>query len=369
MGRLFKGRSTPQAPQLPPQPPAPELMDFLDEISGVQTITTTGPDGKKRRVTQRLPMTPQEQQILDQAERLINQSVTNIERLYQHDPASVVNYQPFIQAFTSINNERMQDLAQIGNFKDIAEKVEQFRTINKNLAMREFESKRRASEEIFARRGISKGTEASEYRAAMAREQELLGQQLDVNAENYGEDLAARRLGREKELYNTRETGRQGRLQEAEVAYNLERQKEQDIKDIRQNSINENLGLMELGQNIQGKGQKSELGLQGNNAALGVFNAQAANQNQRDANNIARITNQYGLDMQQHNATPARFGQKILDLGLATAGQVAGSYIGSKIPGTGNGAAVNNPTPVAPVQFGRNYKRNQAFTQLARVGR
>jgi len=369
MGKLFRGRSTPQAPQLPPQPPAPELMDFLDEISGVQTITTTGPDGKKRRVTQRLPMTPQEQQILDQAQRLITQSVGNIERLYQHDPASVVNYQPFIQAFTSINNERLRDLAQIGNFKDIAEKVEQFRTINKNLSMREFESKRRASEEILARRGISKSTEASEYRAAMAREQALLGQQLDVNAENYGEDLAARRLGRETGVYNLREAGRQGRLQEAELAYNMERQKEQDIKDIRQDAINENLGLMELGQNIQGKGQKSELALHGNNAALGVFNSQAQNQNQRYANDIARVTNQYGLDMQQHNATPARFGQKLMDLGLATAGQAAGAYLAPKIPGVGTGTAVNNPAPVPPAQFGQNYRRNQAFRQLAQVGR
>src|SRR5690349_3290619 len=137
---------SPTAPSLPPQPPAPELMDIIDEISGVQTITVTGPDGKKRRVTQRLPLTPQEKQILSQAEGLISQAVTNIQTLYSYDPSTVVNYQPFIQTFSNINTERMNDLAQIGNFKDIAEKVEQFRRINRDIAMTRFDENQRMTE-------------------------------------------------------------------------------------------------------------------------------------------------------------------------------------------------------------------------------
>ena len=123
MGKLFRGRRPPEAPQMPAQQAAPELMDIVDELSGVQTITVTGPDGKKRRVTQRLPLTPQEEQTLNQAKNLMNTAVNNIQRLYKYDPASVANYQPFIQAFSNINQERMRDLSQIGDFKDIAEKV------------------------------------------------------------------------------------------------------------------------------------------------------------------------------------------------------------------------------------------------------
>ena len=97
MGKLFRGRRPPEAPQMPAQQAAPELMDIVDELSGVQTITVTGPDGKKRRVTQRLPLTPQEEQTLNQAKNLMNTAVNNIQRLYKYDPASVANYQPFIQ--------------------------------------------------------------------------------------------------------------------------------------------------------------------------------------------------------------------------------------------------------------------------------
>ena len=126
----FKSKKPPEVPQLPPQPTPVELMDIIDEVSGVQTITTTGADGKKRRITQRLPLTPQEQAILSQAENLMAKAVNNIETLYQYDPSSVANYQPFIQAFSDINEERATDLAQIGNFADIGQKVEAFRNIN-----------------------------------------------------------------------------------------------------------------------------------------------------------------------------------------------------------------------------------------------
>src|SRR5476651_2429252 len=106
----FKRKTPPAAPELPQQQAAPELMDIIDEMSGFQTITVTGADGRKRRVTQRLPLTKQEQETLTQAENLINTAVTNIGRLYQYDPTSVVDYQPFIQAFSSINEEIMRDL-------------------------------------------------------------------------------------------------------------------------------------------------------------------------------------------------------------------------------------------------------------------
>lgn len=367
----FKRSRPPEAPQLPPQPPAPELLDIIDEISGVQTITVTGPDGKKRRVTQRLPLTQQEQQMLTQAQNLIDTAVNNIERLYKYDPNSVVNYQPFIQAFSNINNERIRDLNEIGNFKDIAEKVEQFRTMNRDLAVRQFESDNRKAEELLARRGIARSTEASELRAAMARERGLLEQQADVNAQNYGEDLKNKQLARESNLYSLKESSRQGRLQEAEAAYNLEKQKLADIEAARQGAINENLNLLNVGEHIKGVPEKAKFGLATSNNALNLFNAQANNQNQRYANEINRIQNQYALDLNRYQSTPASFGQKLVDLGLSVAGQAGGRYLGNKMSGFMGESPTVNPAPAvnqSPATFGGNIGRQQTFNQLRRVG-
>ncbi len=343
MGRLFKGRTPPQAPQLPAQQAAPELMDVIDELSGVQTITVTGVDGKKRRVTQRLPLTPQEQQTLDQAKNLMNTAVNNIQRLYQYDPTTVVNYQPFIQAFSSINNERMRDLAQIGDFKDIAEKVEQFREISRDLTMKEFDERERMAEEGLARRGLSKSTQATELRAAMARERSLLAKQTDVDARKYGKDLQNSQLDTESRVYRLREEGRNSRLQEAETSYNLEQQRASDLENLRQNAINENANMLNVGQGITGQDtQRAQLALEGNKGAISMFGAQAHNQNQRHANEVNRIQGQHTMAMNQFRETPARFGQQIRDIALAQAGSAAGGYL------TG-GASATTPNR-APVE-------------------
>jgi hypothetical protein len=325
----FKRRMPPQQPTLPTQPSPPELMDMIDEISGVQSVTVTGPDGRRRRITQRLPLTPQEQQTLNQAETLINQAVTNISTLYRYDPTAVANYQPFIQAFSDINNERMQDLAQIGNFKDIAEKVEQFKNISRDLSMREFDNKQRMSEENLARRGLQRSTQASEERAAMARERGLLEQQLEANATNYGEDLTARQLQREENLFSLREQGRQGRLQQAGTGYELERQRLADIESTRQNAINENMNMLDVGRVASGREERARFGLAGNQTALNMFNSQAANQNQRFGNEIARIQGQYNMDSDRFSRTPASFGRQLADVGIALGGRAAGMAIGN----------------------------------------
>lgn len=334
MGKLFRGRTPPQAPQLPAQQAAPELMDVIDELSGVQTITVTGADGKKRRITQRLPLTPQEEQTLNQAKTLMNTAVNNIQRLYQYDPTSVVNYQPFIQAFSSINQERLGDLAQIGDFKDIAEKVQQFKAINQTLTMDAFDNQQRMTEENLARRGLQRSTEATENRAAMAKQRALLEQEVNVASENYGEDLQNRRLDREARTYAIREQGRNARLQEEEAKYNLEQQRVSDLENLRQNAINENVNMLNVGQGITGQDtQRAQLGLEGNRSAISMFGAQAANQNQRYANDVARMQGQHAMNMQQFKSTPARFGQQLRDLGLAA----AGSYLGGGFSGFGRG--------------------------------
>ena len=68
LGMGVSALSTPSAPKRPPLPQMPKVenvMNVIDSISGVRTINRIGSDGKTQRVTERLPLTPQEQKLAD----------------------------------------------------------------------------------------------------------------------------------------------------------------------------------------------------------------------------------------------------------------------------------------------------------------
>jgi hypothetical protein len=83
-------------------------MDVIDEITGVQSLVTTNANGRKQRVTSRLPRSPEEEQRFKMAEQLIATSMENIQQLYKYDPRSTVDYAPIIQTFANINQETAQ---------------------------------------------------------------------------------------------------------------------------------------------------------------------------------------------------------------------------------------------------------------------
>ena len=344
----FKTRKPPEAPQLPPQPAPVELMDIIDEISGTETVTSIMPGGKKRRETRRLPLSAKEKETLGQAENLIAKAMSNIETLYQYDPSAVVNYQPFIQTFANINQERMRDLGQIGNFADIAHKVESFRNMNRELMNREFDRQERLAEENLARRGLQRSTLAAEQRAAMAGHRALSEQQADVTAMQYGEDLANRQLAREEQIYGLRETDRQARLAEAQMAMDLERQKQADIEQKRLQAIHENMNWLNTGQAIKGAEQdRAKLALYGSQVNNQLYATQAQNQNQRYQNDVNRIKEQYAMDLNQWKSKPASFGEKLTDLGLATTGNYLGTQVSAGLNSFG-GANSNSSNWVNP---------------------
>jgi hypothetical protein len=238
---------------------------------------------------------------------------------------------------------------------------------------REFDRQERMQEEVLAKRGLQRSTMAAEQRAAMAGERALATQQADIAANMYGEDLAQRQLGRENMLYDTREKERLSRLQQAELGYNLERQKLEDAERLRQQAVAENQGWIGTAQGIKAAEQdKAKLALLGNQLALGTYNAQANDQNQRFNNETNRITNQYSMGLAQFNSKPASFGEQLRNTGIG----LGSMYLTSQIPGFGtnsNLTDVNNWTNPNtqqnnPVRFGQNMRRENAFTQLQLLG-
>ena len=313
---LFGGDDSPDPPQLP-EPPAPqELMDVIDEIAGAEAVTVTGADGKKRRVIRRLPRTKEEQAIYQKGQELMASALKNISQLYQYDPSSVVDFAPIIQTFANINNEQAQDLAKIGDFGDITQEIDNFKVMQKDLLDREYQKAQDTADESFVRRGYGRdSTGAAETRAALAGNYVQAQQKSEVDAQNYGEDLASKRLTRNTGVFNLREAGRLNRLNAAKLQYDLENKKKADLEQLRQNAINENHNQLQIGANLVGNDLNKAMGNRANQDAINQMqvgnNAQMAHYNA----NVDRLVKQHQMDVQANQNKPQSFGDFALNLG------------------------------------------------------
>jgi len=317
---LFGSDSPPEPPRLPPPPKPEEIMDYIDEVTGTQTITVTGADGKKRRVTQKLPRTEAEQRFVRQGEELIGRALRNINELYQYRPQDVVDFTPIINTFANINNERMNDLAQIANFGNIQQEVDNFRQIQRNLMDEEYNRLNRTSETDLARRGLQNSTVGEERRALMARNQSLARQEGELKAQTFGEDLASRRLSRNAGAFALREEGRQGELLGAKTAYELAQQRQLDLERRRQQAIQENMGAFQVGSGLRGEDLAKSMGGRTGEMALAQFNAVNADSMNRYNADIGRQNMNYQNELAAYNARPQSFGDKMLTLGGTVAG-------------------------------------------------
>lgn len=315
--------SPPSAPQLAAPPPPPEIMDIIDEITGTQSIIVTGADGKKRRVNSRLPRTPEEEQRFKAAEELIGSSIQNIKQLYQYNPQSMIDFAPIVETFANINRERMQALGQIANIGNIEQDVADFKQMQSSLIDEQFQIKNRSNEERLAHSGRGSGTYAAESRAAMARNEALARQQGDIQGSIYGEDLASRRLSRNKEAFNLGEMGRQGQLQSAQGQYALAKEHEADMERRRLMAIEENKGLLSIGSGITGQDLSKALSNTNAATSLATFNAQAGDSMNRYNADVNRQMANYNMAMQEYQNQPPSFGE----MAMGMAGTVGGAML------------------------------------------
>ncbi len=319
----FGNDSPPPPPQLPPPPPPPEIMDVIDEISGTQSVIVTGADGKKRRVTSRLPRTPEEEQRFKAAEELIKSSMENIQTLYQYAPESLVDFAPIVNTFANINRERMESLGKIANIGNIQEDINRFKEMQSTLIDEQFNLRERSNEERLAHSGRGSGTYAAESRAAMARAQGLARMEGDAKANIYGEDLASKRLNRNKEAFNLEEMGRQGQLQSVQGQYALAKQHEADMEQRRLRAVEENKGLLSIGSGITGADLAKAMSNDNAGISLNTFNAQAGDSMNRYNADINRQKANYAMAMEDYKAQPPTFGEWALN----TAGTVGGAML------------------------------------------
>ena len=330
--KFLRRRKVPQAPTLEAPPKVEDLIDVIDELSGAEAVTVIGADGKKRRVIRRLPRTKEEEAIFQKGQDIVKTALQNITNLYQYDPSSVIDFQPIIETFANINKERADNLKQIADFGNIQNEVEAFKAMQSGLLNEQFLSEKNRLTESLAHKGLEDSTIGREERTLLLRNQTLASQQANLNALQFGENLADSRLNRNTNLYNLKEMQRQNRLQAGQLEYDLAQRQKADIEQMRQNAIAENMNQFQVGNSLLGNDQNKAMMTRANTDALSQMQlANNAQMNTYNAN-INRLTQQHKMQLDALNAKGPSFGDFAMKLG----GQAAMSYFG--VPGGG-------PTP------------------------
>lgn len=320
MCNIFGGDDFPDPPHLPAPPPLQDIMEVIDEINGVKLKPINDIHGKQKGVSlRRLPRTPQEEALFQAGTDLMKKALSNIKVLYQNDPRSVVDYAPLINVFANLDQKRQQDLAEVANFTDIAQQVQDYKTMNERVLEENIQRQQNAMEERLSHLGISDSTAATEYRNSLAKENDLLRLQGKVNADIYGEGLADQKLARAAKAFGMRELSREKEGQSALMGYELAQRKEQNLEGKRA----ENINLLGAGAGVRGEDLNKAQGSPaaalgqnlysiGNNAQFNRYNA-----------DINRLNADYQNQVLAYQARP-NFGDSLLQLG----GMAAGKFIG-----------------------------------------
>jgi|KBSSwiStaDraftv2_1062776.scaffolds.fasta_scaffold21568_5 hypothetical protein len=317
------GNDAPEMQQIPNPPPEKEMMDFISHITGTQSVTVTGADGKKRRVTTRLPRTPEEAESLKTGQDLLITSMKDIQNLYKYDPKSVISFAPLVNTFANLDRERLNDLGQIANIGNIQEDIANFKNMQGTLIDEQFAMRERSNEERLAHTGRGSGTYANESRAAMARAHGLARMQGDAQATRDAEDLAAKRLGTNKEAFGLREAGRQGTLEATQADYALNKADEQDQEGRRQQALAERKGQFDIGSNVIKYDDWKALQDKTHDQSLNTYLAENNVQNQRYGYQVNAIQANNRTAQEAHANKPPTFGE----IGMNALGTLGGAML------------------------------------------
>ena len=337
---FFGNDDPPQAPYYPPIPPKEELMDVIDKISGTQTITVTGADGKKRRVMERLPRTPEEQKLFDDAGELMDKSMAEIKRLNEYNPTEVIDFAPFVNVMNDLNKERKSDIAELSKLPDFNRYVEDFKTMGNTILQEEFQRQENETQEYLNRRGYGDSTAAAESRSALGYSKAKALNENNVNANLYGEKLKSEDLTNRSNMYNFREQGRMGQLQRAQTEHQLKLDQKAQLDNARQTALQNQAGLFTMGAKIRGDDTATAMASRAPELGNTIFQQSNMDSLNRHQLNLNQINSRYQNEMEAYNSRPPGFGDFLLNAGIAGGaamltghpGSVAGKF-GSKLFG------------------------------------
>lgn len=322
-----------QQQAIPAPPTEKEIMDFINYITGTQTVTVTGADGKRKRVTTNLPLTPEQERTVLPARELVSTALRELPKLSKYDPKSAIPFAPVVDMFANLNRETLNDIGQFANIGDIEQYKTDFKDMQRSVIDEQFATRSQRNEERLAHSGRGSGTYAAESRAAMAREHALARQIGDTRATQAAEDLAAKRLGTNEQAFGLRQQGRQGTLQAAQADYAFNKADEQDQENRRLQAIGEREGQFNLGSNILRYEEGKALQDRTQDQSLQTYLGENSVQNARYGHQVGAIQANNQMAMEEYRNRPPSFGE----IAANVAGQGISAYLtrGGSLAGQG----------------------------------
>lgn len=315
------GDEPPQMQQIGDPPPEKEMMDFINYLTGTQTVTVTDANGKRQRITSKLPKTPEEQKRLDLGADLLITSLEDVQKLFKYNPKSVISFAPLINAINNTSQQNLQDIGQFANLNDLNEKRQQFQTMQRALIDEKFAMDKMAQEERLAHSGRGSGTYAAESRAAMSRAHALARAEGDARASAMAEDLVAKRLQTDTNAFGVRAAGRQGLVDAERANYALNKEDERDQEARRIQAINERRGQFDLGANVLRYEDAKALQDRTQQDALNTYQAENNVQNARYGQQVNAINANNNAALAEYNSRAPSFGE----WAAGTVGNLAGN--------------------------------------------
>lgn len=303
------GDEPPQRQQIPNPPPEKEMMDFINYLTGTQTVTVTDANGKRQRITTKLPATPEEQKRLDLGKDLLLTSLEDVQKLFKYNPKSTISFAPLINAINNTSQQNLQDIGQFANLNDLNEKRQQFQAMERTIIDEQFAMDKMAQEERLAHSGRGSGTFADESRASLSRAHALARAEGDARASARAEDLVAKRLRTDTDAFGVRAAGRQGLVDAERANYALNKEDERDQEARRIQAINERRGQFDLGSNVLRYEDAKSLQDRTQQDSLNTYLAENNVQNARYGQQVNAINANNRAAMDEHNSRAPSFGE------------------------------------------------------------
>ena len=333
----FGGNDSSPTPQLPSPPPEQEMLDVIDEVNGVQSIVATdAATGKRRRIIQRLPRSPEDQALFDEAGTLMTRAIEESRRLYDYDPSQILDFAPFVTEINRLNTERQGDLAALAHIPDFAQEMNQFKGMQQTILDDAYTRQQNTQQESLNRMGYGHGSTASqELNAVLASERAKAEQRVGVESELYGRDLRRQDMADRSNLYGLREAGRQGQLSDLQARYGLQKDRQRDLENQRDRALNHNQNLLNIGSAIRGADTAQHAASMAPQLQFADWQARNNMAMQRHQAETNRILGQHQLNRADEANQQPGFGSTMLGLG----GTVAGAYFGGPMGAMMGGAA------------------------------
>lgn len=324
------GDSAPPAPYIPPPPPPPEWVDFMDEVSGTETIEVKGADGKKRRVNRRLPRSPEEQKMFDEAGTIMERSIEEMKKLATINPDAVVDFQPFLQVMNNLNAERRNDIAELTKIPDFNAYVDNFKAMYRDSLEKQHTRLENENQAYLSSRGYGNSTAEREMRNLMGQSRAESLAKVDVEGQEYGERLKAADQANRQNAFAFREQGRAGQLQTAQSEHGLKVDQYNQLESKRQQALQNQKAMFDVAAGVRGEDRNKAMMSKAPDMAFQMHSQNSADSLNRYSAQVNAMNANYQNQLAEHNSRGATFAQSLMGLGGQAVGTFGGAYLGGK---------------------------------------